>query len=73
MAAEVVSVTEIAAMLGVSHQRASQIIDAYDDFPEPAVVMGSRRGWDRTAVERWIRKHPERRSGRPRQAREEKE
>lgn len=66
MPAELVGVTEVARMLGVSQQRASQIIDAYDDFPRPAALIGTRRAWDRGAVEQWIAQHPDRGPGRPR-------
>jgi predicted DNA-binding transcriptional regulator AlpA len=66
--AALIGVTEIARMLDVSQQRASQIIDAYDDFPQPAAVIGTRRAWDQHEVERWVEGHPDRRPGRPRRA-----
>ena len=66
VAAEFVGVTEIARMLGVSQQRASQIIDVYEDFPPPAALIGTRRAWDRDEVELWIAEHPNRGPGRPR-------
>ena len=66
VAARLVGVTEIARMLGVSQQRASQIIDAYDDFPPPAAFVGTRRAWHGHDVEQWIARHPDRGPGRPR-------
>ena len=38
---EVVGVREIADLLGVSRQRVYQLIDTYDDFFSPNVLMGS--------------------------------
>lgn len=64
--AELVGVAAVARMLGVSHQRASQVIDSYDDFPAPVAVVGTRRAWDRADVESWMASHPERKPGRRR-------
>jgi predicted DNA-binding transcriptional regulator AlpA len=66
MSHHLVGVTEIAAMLGVSRQRADQITRQYDDFPAPEVTLSTGRVWRRTRVERWIARHPRRRPGRPR-------
>jgi predicted DNA-binding transcriptional regulator AlpA len=52
-------------MLGVSTARVAQITAAYQDFPDPEVVLASGRVWRRAAVEKWIRQHPDRRPGRP--------
>jgi predicted DNA-binding transcriptional regulator AlpA len=60
-----VGVAEVAKMLGVSRQRAVQIVTAYPDFPAPEVELASGRVWNRSAVEKWMRKHPVRRPGRP--------
>lgn len=65
VAASLIGVTDIARMLGVSQQRASQIVEAYDDFPEPVAVVGVRRAWDQEAIESWMDQHPDRRPGRP--------
>ena len=62
------SLTEVAAMLGVTRQRAAQIVADYADFPEHVVELAGRRGWDDDAVRAWIAKHPNRRPGRPRKA-----
>jgi hypothetical protein len=68
MTRHLVGVTEIAAMLGVSRQRADQITRHYADFPSPEVVLSSGRIWSRVSVERWMEHHPVRPPGRPRKA-----
>jgi prophage regulatory protein len=60
-----VGVAELAEMLAVSKQRTIQIVRAYPDFPAPVVDLASGRVWRRADVEKWIRKHPVRRPGRP--------
>lgn len=51
---ELVNVAEIGRMLGVSRQRAHQIVDGAS-FPEPAVRPLARgRLWDRRLVIEWI-------------------
>ena len=47
---------EIAAMLGVSRQRAQQIT-ARKDFPKPYDVLHMGKVWRRGAVETWAREH----------------
>ncbi len=64
MPVELVSVTEIAELLGVSRQRVNQLIQTYSDFPEPEANLAIGRVWRRAAIEAWIRTHP-RRPGRP--------
>lgn len=66
VAQALIGLTQVAAMLGVSRERASQIVGSYADFPVPAAVVGTRRGWEAGQVERWISEHPVRRPGRPR-------
>ena len=68
MTHHLVGVAEVAKMLRVSRQRVVQIVDAYSDFPSPEVELASGRVWRRTAVERWITEHPDRRPGRPAQS-----
>lgn len=65
MTSHLVGLTEIAAMLGVSRQRASQIVRAYDDFPAPVAELASGRIWETAAVEAWAEAHPVRPPGRP--------
>jgi prophage regulatory protein len=66
---DVVGVPEIARMLGVSRQRVYQLIDAYEDFPEPVATLAVGRIWSREAVEKWNQVHGERPSGKHRRLR----
>lgn len=50
-----VGLTEIAAMLGVSRQRASQL-SASKGFPAPLDRLAMGPVWRRTTVERWASK-----------------
>lgn len=59
-----VGVSEIARMLGVSRQRAVQVVGDYADFPAPVSTLASGRIWEREAVEAWITAHPDRKPGR---------
>jgi hypothetical protein len=51
-------------MLGVSRQRVHQLMQAYDDFPEPEADLAVGRIWKRSAITAWSSKHP-RKPGRP--------
>lgn len=63
---ELVGVAEVAELLGgVSRQRVDQLARAYPDFPMPAAALRTGRVWEKAAIERWIARHPDRRSGRP--------
>ncbi len=44
---------EIAAMLGVTKQRAGQLTSR-PDFPEPEAVLAVGKVWSRAAVESWV-------------------
>ena len=66
---DVVGVPEIAQILGVSRQRVYQLIDTYEDFPEPVATLAVGRIWSRDAVEEWNRLHGERPSGKHRRLR----
>jgi predicted DNA-binding transcriptional regulator AlpA len=48
-------ITEIATMLGVSKQRASQLV-ASKGFPAPLERLAAGPVWRRSAVERWAEK-----------------
>ncbi len=61
-----VGLSEVARIIGVSRQRALQLVRDYSDFPAPLASLAAGRVWDGTAVETWTRAHPERRPGRPR-------
>lgn len=60
---------EIGRILGVSRQRVYQLMDAYDDFPEPLATLAVGRVWSRAAVEDWDRRHGDRPTGRHRRLR----
>jgi predicted DNA-binding transcriptional regulator AlpA len=49
-----VRVVEIAELLGVTHQRASKIVDERG-FPKPVVVRGSSQLWNQLQVETWAK------------------
>lgn len=48
---------EAAGLLGVSKQRLAQLLDTYEDFPEPVVRLAATPVWAREDVEAWARKH----------------
>jgi len=64
MTGHLVGLSEIASMLGVTRQRASQLVRDYDDFPPPVAELAAGRVWDTAAVEAWAKAHPERPPGR---------
>jgi hypothetical protein len=64
MTGHLVGLTEIASMLGVTRQRAGQLVRDYEDFPRPVAGLASGRVWETTAVESWAKAHPERPPGR---------
>jgi ATP-dependent Clp protease ATP-binding subunit ClpC len=55
--------SELAALLGVSRQRADQLASTYPDFPKPAAELAAGRIWARDDVEAWLATHPRRRAG----------
>ena len=65
MSSHLVGLSEIATMLGVSRQRASQLVRDYDDFPAPVAELASGRIWETETVEAWANAHPVRPPGRP--------
>jgi hypothetical protein len=64
MTGHLVGLSEIASMLGVTRQRAGQLVRDYDDFPPPVAELAAGRVWETTAVEAWAKAHPERPPGR---------
>jgi prophage regulatory protein len=56
---DLVGVTEIGDLLGVSRQRADQLTRT-EGFPEPVAVLSAGRIWRRADVEVWARE-----AGRP--------
>lgn len=53
-AVDLMGLTEIAEMLGVSRQRIDQLAHT-DDFPEPVAELAAGRIWERADVEAWAR------------------
>ncbi len=64
MTSHLVGLSEIATMLGVTRQRASQLVRDYGDFPPPVAELAAGRVWETAAVETWAKAHPERPPGR---------
>ena len=65
MTSQLVGLSEIATMLGVSRQRVGQLVRDYEDFPAPVAELASGRIWETAAVEAWAKAHPVRPPGRP--------
>lgn len=62
-----VTVKEIAELLGVSRRTAHRLVNR-EDFPAPVDTLPNGRVWRRTAVERWAKRPPVpigRKPGRP--------
>lgn len=55
-----VDVTEIARMLGVSRQNATELVDFASDFPASRAECEERPVWARRQVEIWLAAHPRR-------------
>jgi predicted DNA-binding transcriptional regulator AlpA len=65
--ANLVGITEIAAILGVSSRTAHRLVNR-KDFPKPVHKLRSGRVWDRAAVKAWAKQPPvplDRKPGRP--------
>ena len=65
MTHHLVGVAEIAEMLGVSRQRVNRMVKTVADFPSAEAELSAGRIWRRSAIEAWIKRHPVRRPGRP--------
>lgn len=53
-------VVEIARILGISRQAASELTESAPDFPPPEATRAGRPTWARRQVEAWAASHPER-------------
>lgn len=53
MTHHLVGVAEVAAILSVSRQRVSQLLESRADFPRPEAELAAGRIWSRTAIEAW--------------------
>ncbi len=51
---DLVGLTEIAEMLGISPQRVDQLA-ATESFPEPVAELAAGRVWKRADVEKWAK------------------
>lgn len=51
---DLVGVTQIGVVLGVSKQRADQLTRR-EDFPPPAAELATGRIWERAAIEKWAK------------------
>jgi predicted DNA-binding transcriptional regulator AlpA len=53
--AELLGVTEVAELLGISRQRVQQLTERDPDFPAPAETLARGRVWRRSDIEDWAR------------------
>jgi hypothetical protein len=65
---ELVGMTELGALLGVTKQRANQLTAEHESFPAPVLALASGRLWLRSAVEAWVATWERKRTGRPRKS-----
>jgi predicted DNA-binding transcriptional regulator AlpA len=52
---ELMGLTEIAELLGMTRGGAEKLVKREPDFPPPMAVLRGARVWDREAVEIWAR------------------
>lgn len=52
---DLLGVTEVAQLLGISRQRVQQLTESDPDFPAPAANLARGRVWSREAIEKWAR------------------
>lgn len=69
---DLIGLKEVAALLGVSRQRAFQIVQERADFPAPVATLAAGRVWALPAVGEWMAAHPVRPPGRPRKTKGER-
>ena len=53
--AELLGLTEVAALVGISRQRVLQLIGTDPDFPAPAETLARGRVWRRGDIVKWAR------------------
>jgi predicted DNA-binding transcriptional regulator AlpA len=46
---------DVAKLLGISRQRVHQITEEDVTFPQPVMVLGVGRVWEREMIEKWAR------------------
>ena len=52
---DLLGVTEVAQLLGISRQRVQQLTETDPDFPEPTATMARGRVWSRATIEKWAK------------------
>ena len=52
---QLLGVTEVAALLGISRQRVQQLTESDPDFPAPAGDLARGRVWNSEDVEAWAK------------------
>jgi prophage regulatory protein len=52
---DLVGLTEIARLLGISRQRVDQLLRTDEAFPEPIATLSAGRIWERADIESWAR------------------
>jgi predicted DNA-binding transcriptional regulator AlpA len=53
--ADLLGVTEVASLLGISRQRVQQLSETDLDFPKPTAFLARGRVWAKEDVEQWAR------------------
>ena len=53
---DLVGISEVAEMLGVTRQRADKLSRTSPDFPPPASTLHAGRVWLRSKIEEWTQK-----------------
>ena len=69
MESDLLGASEVAKLLGVSRQRAYQLMEAHLDFPKPVAYLQRGKLWSRVQVDLWRRQWRRdfsRKGGRPR-------
>jgi predicted DNA-binding transcriptional regulator AlpA len=60
---ELMGLTEVAEMFGMTRDGADKLVKREPDFPPPMTVQRGTRIWDREAVETWARDRKDQGSG----------
>jgi predicted DNA-binding transcriptional regulator AlpA len=53
---DLVGISEVSEMLGVTRQQADKLSRTSPDFPPPASTLHGGRGWLRSKIEEWTQK-----------------
>jgi predicted DNA-binding transcriptional regulator AlpA len=52
---QLLGVTEVAALLGLTRQRVQQLTETDPDFPSPAAELARGRVWERDDIVKWAK------------------